>query len=109
MPKGSIDYKVMQKTSNACSILLPCRWEDMGTHAALAGKIGSKSNHNFVHGRAVVLGMENVVLASTDQYVVVASDRLTVVVTKDAVFVGDRNTDMKALVEDVAQRIPEIV
>ena len=53
--------------------------------------------------------MENIVLANTDQYVVVASDGLTVVVTKDAVFVGDRNTDMKALVEDVARRIPEIV
>ena len=109
MPKGSIDYKVMQKTSNACSILLPCSWEDMGTHAALAGKVGSKSNNNIVHGKAVVLGMENIVLANTDQYVVVASDSLTVVVTRDAVFVGDRNTDMKALVEDVAQRIPEIV
>ena len=109
MPKGSIDYKVMQKTRNACSILLPCSWEDMGTHAALAGKVGSKSNNNIVHGKAVVLGMENIVLANTDQYVVVASDSLTVVVTRDAVFVGDRNTDMKALVEDIAQRIPEIV
>jgi mannose-1-phosphate guanylyltransferase/mannose-1-phosphate guanylyltransferase/mannose-6-phosphate isomerase len=110
MPKGSIDYKVMQKTSNACSVLLPCSWEDTGTHAALAGKVGSKSNNdNIVHGKAVVLGMENIVLANTDQYVVVASDSLTVVVTRDAVFVGDRNADMKALVEDVARRIPEIV
>ena len=109
MPKGSIDYKVMQKTSNACSILLPCSWEDMGTHAALAGKVGSKSNSNIVHGKAVVLGMENIVLANTDQYVVVASDSLMVVVTRDAIFIGDRNTDMKALVENVAQRIPEIV
>ncbi len=109
MPKGSIDYKVMQKTSNACSILLPCSWEDMGTHAALAGKVGSQSNNNIVRGKAVVLGMENIILADTDQYVVVAFDGLTVIVTRDAVFVGDRNTDMKALVEDVAQRIPEIV
>jgi mannose-1-phosphate guanylyltransferase len=109
MPKGSIDYKVMQKTSNASSILLPCSWEDMGTHAALAGNVGSKSNSNMVYGKAVVLGMENVVLANTDQYVVVASDGLTVVVTRDAVYVGDRNTDMKALVEVVAQQIPAIV
>jgi mannose-1-phosphate guanylyltransferase len=109
MPKGSIDYKVMQQTSHACSILLPCSWEDMGTHAALAGRIGSKRLTNVVQGKAVVLGTENIVLANTDQYVVVASDSLMVVVTKDTVFVGDRNTDMKALVEAVAQQTPEIV
>ena len=109
MPKGSIDYKVMQKTSHACSILLPCSWEDMGTHAALAGRIGSKCNKNLVHGKAVVLGTENLVLANTDHSVVVAADNLTVVVTNDTIFVGDRNTDMKALVEDLAQRMPQIV
>lgn len=107
MPKGSIDYKVMQKTSHACSILLPCSWEDMGTHAALAGRIGSKSSTNLVQGRALVLGMENIVLANTDQHVVVASDNLTVVVTKDTILVVDRNTDMKALVEEVARRTPD--
>ena len=109
MPKGSIDYKVMQKTSNACSILLPCSWEDMGTHDALAGRIGSELKGNVVHGKAVVLGTQNIVLANTGQYVVVASDGLTVVVTKDTVFVADRNTDMKALVEEVARQTPEIV
>ena len=109
MPKGSIDYKVMQKTSNACSILLPCSWEDMGTHAALAGKIGAKDNDNLVMGKAVISGAENIVLANTDQRVVVASDNLTVVVTDNTVFIGDRNTDMKALVERVAQHAPEIV
>jgi hypothetical protein len=29
-------------------------------------------------------------------------------VTNDTIFVGDRNTDMKALVEDLAQRMPQI-
>lgn len=109
MPKGSIDYKVMQKTSNACSILLPCSWEDMGTHAALAERIGTKRNTNVVMGKALVTGAENIILATTDQRVVVASDKLMVVVTNNTVFVGDRNTDMKALVESVARQSPEIV
>ena len=109
MPKGSIDYRVMQKTANACSILLPCSWEDMGTHAALARRIGSERDGNLVMGKAMVSGTENVVLANTDQCVVVASDRLTVVVTDNTVFVGNQDTDMKALVESVAQHEPEIV
>lgn len=108
MPKGSIDYKVMQKTSRACSILLPCSWEDMGTHAALAERIGTKQDSNLVAGPALVLGKENIVLANTGQRVVVASDQLMVVVTEDAVFVGDRNTDMKALVESVAEQAPKV-
>jgi len=109
MPKGSIDYKVMQKTRNACSILLPCSWEDMGTHAALAGKIGAECDTNLVMGKAVVGGAENIILATSGQRVVVSSSNLMVVVTDDTVFVGDRDTDMKALVERVAQEEPEIV
>jgi mannose-1-phosphate guanylyltransferase len=109
MPKGSIDYRVLQKTSNACSILLPCSWEDMGTHAALAKRIGEKRDGNVVMGMAVVPGTENIVLAGTGQCIVVASDNLTVVVTDNAVLVGDRDTDLKALVELVAQHVPEIV
>jgi mannose-1-phosphate guanylyltransferase len=109
MPKGSIDYKVMQRTSNACSILLPCSWEDMGTHAALARKIGVKRENNLVLGKAVVAGANNIVLANTDHYVVVASDNLLVVVTDNAVFVGDRDTDMKALMEYVSRQAPETV
>ena len=81
MPKGSIDYKIMQKTNNACSILLPCSWEDMGTHAALADKIGAKQNSNIVSGKAIVTGTGNRILNNTDLSVVVAHDNLTVVVT----------------------------
>lgn len=109
MPKGSIDYEVLQKTRNACSILLPCRWEDMGTHAALAGRIGAHRGGNIVQGEAVVTGSGNIILANTGQSVVVASDHLTVVVTDTTVFVGDRDADMKALLERVAEEAPEIV
>ncbi len=109
MPKGSIDYKIMQKTNKACSIFLRCSWEDMGTHAALAGKIGAKHKSNIVLGKAVVTGTGNTVLNKTDQSVVVAHDNITVVVTDNTVFIGDPNTDMKALVESVAQQAPEIL
>jgi mannose-1-phosphate guanylyltransferase/mannose-6-phosphate isomerase len=107
MPKGSIDYKVMQKTNNACSILLPCSWEDMGTHAALLDRVGTEQDNNRVMGKAVVTGSGNKVVAGTDQAVVVATDNVTVVVTDKTVFVGDANTDMKALVERVTKQLPE--
>ncbi len=109
MPNGSIDYKVMQKTTRACSILLPCSWEDMGTHAALAARIGTQRGTNVSTGSTVVTGNDNVILASTDQHIVVAADNLIVAVTDNTVFVGDRNTDMKALMQQLAEQAPEIV
>jgi len=109
MPKGSIDYTIMQKTNKACSIFLPCTWEDMGTHAALAHKIGTKHKNNIVSGKAIVTGTGNLILNNTDLSVVVAHDNMTVVVTDNTVFIGDSNTDMKALVANVAQQTPEIL
>jgi len=107
MPKGSIDYEVMQKTDNACSLCLPCSWEDMGTHAALIEKIGSQQDGNIVSGRAVVTGTGNRVLNHTDQSVVVACDNTVVVVANNTVLIGTPDTDMKALVERVARQMPD--
>jgi len=107
MPKGSIDYEVMQKTDNACSIRLACSWEDMGTHVALAEKIGSQQGGNIVSGKAVVTGAGNRVLNQTDRSVVVACDNAVVVVTNNTVFVGAPDTDMKALVKQVSRQAAE--
>jgi mannose-1-phosphate guanylyltransferase len=107
MPKGSLDYEVMQKTDKACCIYLPCSWEDMGTHAALAGKIGSQREGNVVSGRAVVTGSGNTVLNQTDQSVVLACDNTVVVVANNAVLIGTPDMDMKALVAQVSGQAPE--
>jgi len=107
MPKGSIDYEVMQKTDNACSLCLPCSWEDMGTHAALIERIGTKQGTNVVSGGALTPGTGNRILNHTDQSVVVACDNTVVVVANNTVFIGAADTDMKALVERVARQAPE--
>ena len=107
MPKGSIDYKLMQKTNKACCIMFPCSWEDMGTHAALVEKIGTRQGSNIIRGRALVTGKGNRVLNDTDQSVVVMCDDTVVVVANDTVFIGTPDTDMKALVESISRQAPE--
>ena len=107
MPNGSIDCEIMQKTDRACSIMLSCNWEDMGTHCALVEKTGTKQGGNLVAGRAVVTGNGNRVLNRTNQSVVVACDNAIVVVANNTVFVGMPDTDMKALVERVVRHAPE--
>jgi mannose-1-phosphate guanylyltransferase len=109
MPKGSIDYRILQKTQNACGIFLPCSWEDMGTHVALSDRIGTKRGSNTVWGQVIATGTGNRVIANTGQSVVVALDNCIVVVTDDTVFVGDRNTDMKALAQSIARQAPEML
>jgi len=107
MPKGSIDYRIMQKTDNACCIYLPCSWEDMGTHAALIDRIGTERQMNVVSGRAFSTGAGNRVLNQTNQSVVVACDNMVVVVANDTVFIGTEDTDMKGLVERLARSASE--
>jgi len=107
MPKGSIDYEVMQKTDRACSIMLPCSWEDMGTHVALAERAGKDQGTNIVLGKALATGAGNRILNLTDQTVVVACDNTVVVVANNTVFVGTPDTDMKALVDGVTRQTPD--
>jgi len=109
MPTGSIDYRILQKTRNACSIFLPCSWEDMGTHVALSDRIGTKRGSNTVWGQVIATGTGSRVIANTGQSVVVALDNCIVVVTDDTVFVGDRNTDIKALAQSIARQAPEML
>ncbi len=109
LPKISIDYAVMQKTDHACSVLVPCSWDDMGTHISVADTIGKKEGGNKVLGNAVVMGAGNRVMNMTGRTVVVGCDNAVVVVTDEAVFVGDPQTDLKALVAKVGQRAPELL
>ena len=79
----------------------------MGTHVALAEKIGTKHEGNIVSGKAVVTGTGNRVLNLTDQSVVVACDNAVVVVANNTVLIGTPDTDMKALVEQVSRQAAE--
>ena len=80
--------------------------------AALGGEV-----FHVAHTRHALDGVHQVDVAVIAQehrvvlflHVVVAADNLVVVVTENTVFIGDRNTDMKALVEDVAKQLPDIV
>ena len=87
-------------------------WESSTDHAPMypiSPKIGRKRKGNVIAGRAVVTGTGNRILAHTDQAVVVAHDNVTVVVTDNTVYVGDADTDMKALVESVGKEAPELL
>lgn len=101
-PSNSIDYAVMEKTSNAVVIPLDCKWSDVGSWSAL-WEIGNRDeNGNVLHGNVMTQEVHNCYVNASDRLVaVVGVDDHVVVETSDAVLVAHRNKaqDVKGIVE----------
>ncbi|MBP2312554.1 mannose-1-phosphate guanylyltransferase/mannose-6-phosphate isomerase [Azospirillum soli] len=103
-PSISIDHAVMEHTDDA--VVVPCDlgWADVGGWAAL-WEVGEKDGEgNVAHGDVVTHGARNCYVRSEGQLTaVVGLDDVVVVSTEDAVLVAsrDRAQDVKALVEQL--------
>lgn len=88
-PSNSIDYAVMEKTRNAAVVPVDMGWTDLGTWSALWEAAPKDAEGNVAqgdvilqdtsnayvradHGLVAVLGLDNVVIVSTDDAVLVA-------------------------------------
>lgn len=101
-PADSIDYAVMEKTSEALVIPIDCGWNDVGSWSAL-WEIGEHDQDgNIIHGNVMAHNVKNSYLHSTSR--LIAAVGLTdhvVVDTADAVLVAhkDQVQDVKAIVQ----------
>ena len=101
-PADSIDYAVMEKTSDALVIPIDCGWNDVGSWSAL-WEIGEHDQDgNILHGNVMTHNVKNSYLHST--YRLIAAVGLAdhvVVDTADAVLVAhkDQVQDVKAIVQ----------
>lgn len=100
-PSDSIDYAVMEKTSEAAIIPLDAGWSDVGSWSAL-WDIGLKDSHGNVScGDVVPIDTSNSYLhASSRLLTIIGMDNLVVVETSDAVLVApkDRVQEVKDIV-----------
>jgi len=112
-PSDSIDYAVMEKTSNAAVVPLDAGWSDVGSWHALHEILEKDENGNVVRGDAIVEGCRNCYVASSRRLVaVVGAEELIVVETPDAVLVAPRQAsqDVKRVVESLkALARPELI
>lgn len=105
LPKVSIDFAVMEKTSSVYAIRLNCRWLDMGSFAALADVISSDSNGNIVvAGHSELLDSKNNVIITEDQdhlIAVIGLENMVVAHSPDATLVChiDQTQRLKELLE----------
>jgi len=105
-PSDSIDYAVMEKTSDAVVVPLSAGWSDVGSWAALHEASDGDSRGNVTHGDVIFEDTDGCYLYSESRLVTAVGLKDHVVVeTKDAVLVAPKNRvqDVKKLVARLKQ------
>ena len=103
-PEDSIDYAVMERTSNARVVPLDAGWSDVGAWSALWDIADKDEAGNVLKGDVLVSDVANSYISSSDRLVgAVGIENVVVVETPDAVLVADRNRvqDVKAIVNQL--------
>ncbi|WP_417762095.1 mannose-1-phosphate guanylyltransferase/mannose-6-phosphate isomerase [Shewanella sp.] len=103
-PDDSIDYAVMEKTSDAVVLPLDAGWNDVGGFSALWDVANKNEDGNVLQGDIMVHQSSNVYAKTEDKLVaLVGVSDLVVVNTKDAVLVAhkDHTQNVKKIVEQL--------
>ncbi|MDR7119380.1 mannose-1-phosphate guanylyltransferase/mannose-6-phosphate isomerase [Rheinheimera soli] len=108
----SIDYAVMEKTTDAVVVPLDAGWNDVGGFAALWQIASKNEQNNVLRGEVFLHNSHDLYVHSDDKLIaVVGVQDLVIVNTKDAVLVAhkDHTQDIKHIVSQlkVASR-PEV-
>lgn len=100
-PTISVDYAVMEKVTNAGVLKAGFGWSDVGTWDALHSILDKDADGNVMSGYVKTLGVTNSFVQSSGPLTTVLGlDNVIVVSTEDAVFVADKakTGDVKTLV-----------
>lgn len=95
-PANSIDYAVMEKTSDAVVIPLDAGWSDVGSWTALAGLNKHDDMGNTFHGDVIIEDTHNCLVYSDHRLLcTVGVKDLVIVETPDAVLVTHKSEAQK--------------
>jgi mannose-1-phosphate guanylyltransferase len=101
-PAESIDYAVMEKTTDAVVVPMSAGWSDIGSWSSLWDVSGKDESGNSCHGDVVLHNTRNSFIKTDGKLVAtVGVDNLVIVSTKDAVMVANKNSveDVKVIVQ----------
>ncbi|MEK7810395.1 MAG: cupin domain-containing protein, partial [Pseudomonadota bacterium] len=92
VPDDSIDYAVMEKSSNVAVVPCDIGWSDIGSWTALGDLTPADANGNRIQGEVMMHDVSNCYIQSNDRMVgAVGVKDLVIIDTADAVLVADRN------------------
>lgn len=103
-PDDSIDYAVMEKTTDAVMVPLDAGWSDIGSWSALWDVSPKDEEGNVFKGDVLSQSSHNSYVHADSRLVtVVGIDNMVVIETKDAVLVAHKNQvqDVKKIVEQI--------
>jgi len=103
-PDDSIDYAVMEKTSEAVVVPLDAGWSDVGGFAALWDVSEKDELGNLLSGDIKIIDTKNSMIVSEDKLVAsVGVDDLVIINTKDSVLVAhkEKAQDIKEIVNQL--------
>lgn len=103
LKKISVDYALMEKSTNVVVLPATCDWDDVGSWPAIANHFPKDAAGNVLRGTAMVeAGRDNIVVSADGHLTaVVGASDLVVVHTPDATLVvpRERAQDIKALLK----------
>ena len=102
-PSDSIDYAVMEKTTDASVVPLDAGWSDVGSWTALRDVSLQDVDGNVHHGDVIAIDCRNTYAYGDRLIAMVGLDDVIVVETDDAVLVG--KSDRMQEVKDVVARL----
>ena len=103
-PEDSVDYAVLEKTSNAAVVSLEAGWSDIGSWSALWDVSAKDQNENTFTGDVIAHDTESTLVRADSRLVATVGVRdLVIIETKDALLVAhkDRVQDVKKVVERI--------
>ncbi|MDC8745804.1 mannose-1-phosphate guanylyltransferase/mannose-6-phosphate isomerase [Xanthomonas campestris] len=102
-PSDSIDYALMEKTSDAVVVPLDAGWNDVGSWSALLEVSEQDAQGNAHHGDVIQLDCQNTYAYGSRLIAMVGLENVVVVETDDAVLVGhrDRIQEVKEVVSQI--------
>jgi len=103
-PSNSIDYAVMEKTSEAAVIPVDMGWSDVGSWDSLHEHLPQDEKGNTTVGDVYMAGVEDsYIRASAKMVVALGLKNQVIVETRDAVLIADksRSEDVKHIVQQL--------
>ncbi|ENX50563.1 mannose-1-phosphate guanylyltransferase/mannose-6-phosphate isomerase [Acinetobacter ursingii NIPH 706] len=103
----SIDYAVMEKTTDAVVVPLDANWNDVGSWSALWDIQTKDIQGNVIQGDVITVKSQNNYVFSESRLVsLLGVDNLVVIETKDAILVADKSKvqDIKKIVESIKEQ-----
>lgn len=108
----SIDYAVMEKTTDACVVPMDVGWSDVGCWSALFEVSNKDDNNNVTVGDVIVDEVHNSYLRSEGRTLAaIGVQDLIVVETKDAVLVAhkDQSQKVKSILTRLEKKLSDLL